>query len=285
MTAAERRGWLAALVVAAPVVVGVGYAALGALGRAGAGRSGDVSLDRLARVLAEPAVWESTAWTLWIAAASTALAFGGAVVVAAAFRGGGWMDRAARAATALPLPVPHLVAALLALLVLGQSGLLARGAHAFGWIAAPGEMPALVYDRAGAGVILALAWKELAFLAVVAVSVLAERGPALEEAARTLGASRWQAFRRVTLPVLTRALLPATVAVFTFAFGSYEVALLLAPSDPLPLPLLTMERHLDADLTRRGDAFVLVLLAAALAAVAVAAHEWIRARTGALHDG
>lgn len=279
----DRAGLAAALLVAAPVLLGVGYAAAGALGWVGAGARG-FSPDRVGRVLSEAAVWESVGWTLWIAVASTVIATAAAMGVAAAFRGEGRRDRVARAAGALPLPIPHVVAAVMGLLILGQSGLLSRAAHAAGWIAAPGEMPALVYDRAGVGLIATLAWKEFAFLVVVAWGILAERGAGLEEAARTLGAGRWQTFRRVTLPVLWRGMIPAVVAVFAFVLGSYEAAALLAPSDPLPLPVLTMERYTDADLGRRGDAFVLVVLGIGLAAAAVAVHEWARERWEALES-
>lgn len=273
----DRRALLAALAVAAPVGVGVGYAAGAALGLWGVG-SGGVSAGRIVRVLGEGTVWRSVGWTLWVAAASTALALGAAAGVAALFRGGSRTDRGARALAVFPLPVPPLIAALLGLLVLGQSGLLARFAFALGWIAGPGEMPALVYDRWGIGLIVSLAWKEFAFLVLVAWGVLAERGAALEEAARTLGAGPGQTFWRITAPVLWRGLLPATVAVFTFVLGSYEAAALLAPSDPLPLPVLTLERYTDADLAARADAFVLVLLGIGLAALAVAVHEWTRQR-------
>jgi putative spermidine/putrescine transport system permease protein len=277
MAGADRRGLLAALLVASPVVVGVAYAVAGALGVAGAG-AGGLSGARIVRVMGEAAVWESVGWTLWVAAASTLLATVAAIGIAVVFRGGGRMDRVARAAAAIPLPVPHVVAGVMGLLVLGQSGLLSRLAHAAGWIAAPGEMPALVYDRFGIGLVATMAWKETAFLAVVAWGILAGRGAELEEAARTLGADRWQTFRRVTLPILWRGLLPAAAAAFAFVLGSYEAAVLLGPSDPLPLPVLTMERYTDAALSRRGDAYVLVLLGIGLAALVVAAHERARAR-------
>jgi putative spermidine/putrescine transport system permease protein len=137
----------------------------------------------------------------------------------------------------------------------------------------PAAMPALVFDPAGIGLILTLVWKEIPFLALVAFSVLAAQGDGLEETARTLGAGRWATFRRVTLPVLWRGMLPAVVAVFAFVAGSYELALLLAPSDPLALPLQTMERYTGSSLGRRADAFVLALVAIAIAAAAVALHE------------
>ena len=101
-------------------------------------------------------------------------------------------------------------------------------------------------------------------------SVLATRGPALEETARSLGAGPLDVFRRVTWPVLWRGLLPGVIAVFAFVAGSYEAAVLLAPSDPLALPLLTFERYTDPDLARRPDAFVLVLVGLATSAAAVA---------------
>jgi putative spermidine/putrescine transport system permease protein len=277
VTSASRRGLLAALAVALPVLVGIGYSVLASLGLTGAGAA-DAGPARLIAVLAEPAVWAGLAWSLWIAAASTALAAAGAVLLAALFRRESGLDRMARLFAVLPLPIPHLAAAVAGLLLLGQSGLLARLLASFGLVTDPGAMPALVYDRFGLGLILTLAWKELAFLALVAFSVVATRGSRLEEVARTLGAKPFEVFRRVTWPLLWRGLLPAVVAVFVFVASTYEATAVLAPSDPLALPLLTLERYTDADLSRRGDGFVLVLLGMAVSLLAVAAHEWARSR-------
>lgn len=272
-----RRGiWIAAL-VASPVVVGVGYSLAVATGVAGYGARG-FNLARIGRVLYEPAVWESFFWTVRTAAFATLLASAAAVIAAVVFRGVSSVDRAARALAVLPLPVPHLVAGATAVLVLGQSGLLSRLAALAGWVDAPAEMPGLVYDDAGLGLILMLSWKEFPFLALVAFSVVATRGTALEETARSLGAGGWQRFRRVTWPILWRGLAPAAASVFAFAVGSYEAAALLGPSDPLALSVLTLERYTDPDLDRRGDAFVIALLGLALAALVVVAHEWLRHR-------
>lgn len=268
---------VAALLVAAPVLAGVGYAAAGALGLTGVGAVGYTTV-RLARVLADGATWASLAFTLRTALLSTLLATALGVLVAVAYRGTRATDRVARALAVVPLPVPQVVAASCAVLVLGQSGLLSRLAHAAGLVGAPPDMPALVYDRAGLALTLALAWKEFPFLALVAGSVLGTRGAVAEEAARTLGATPWQAFRRVTWPLLWRGLLPSVVAVFTFVAGSYEAAALLGPSDPLPLQSLVRERYADPDLARRGEAYVLTLLALVLAALAVALHEWAAGR-------
>lgn len=278
-------GIAAALVLAAPVLVGMAYATAAALGLAGAGAAGQVSLDRVAAVLTDRVVWSGTLWILWVAAASTVLSGAIAVAIAVTFRSTGRLDALGRALAILPLPVPHLVAAVGGLLVLGQSGLIARIAFHLGLIEGPAGMPALVYDPVGFGLILALTWKEVPFLTLVAVSVLATRGDALERTARGLGAGRRDVFRRVTWPVLWRGMMPAAVAVFTFVAGSYEAAVLLAPSDPLALPVLTWERFVDAGLDQRADAYVLALVAFGIALIAVACHEWVRARIGNLDGG
>lgn len=277
MRRGPRGGLLLPLLLAAPVLLGLGYAALAASGRAGP--QGDGRLGWAA--LGEAAAWRSVLWSAYAAAASTALATAAAVALALATRRGDPLARATRLAALLPLPVPHLVAAVGGVLVLGQSGLLARLAAALGWIGAPAEMPALVYDRPGVGLILSLAWKEAPFLALVAFTQLAGRGAQLEETARTHGATAWQAATRVTLPLLLAGLLPAMVAVFAFVLGAYEAPLLLGPSDPQHLAVLTLERHTDADLLRRRDAHALAALALALALLAVAAHEWAARREAA----
>ncbi|MBU3700749.1 MAG: iron ABC transporter permease [Acidimicrobiia bacterium] len=51
--------------------------------------------------------------------------------------------------------------------------------------------------------------------------------PRVEEAARTLGASTWTTFRRVTLPLLRPALAAASSIVFLFSFTSFGIVLLL----------------------------------------------------------
>jgi len=277
-----RLGIAAAAILTAPVVVGVGYAVAGALGLVGPGASGRPSLDRTFLVLSESAVIEGTLWILWVAAASTLLAGVASMGIAVALRGTGRLDGLGRALAVLPLPVPHLVAAVAGLLVLGQSGFFARLAFQAGLIDGPSGMPALVYDPLGIGLIVALVWKEIPFLSLVAFSVLGTRGDALERTARGLGASGRDVLFRVTLPILWRGMLPAAVAVFTFVAGSYEAAVILAPSDPLPLPLLTWERFVDAGLDRRGDAYVLALLGLWIAALAVVAHEVVRAKLPSL---
>lgn len=276
-SAADLIGLGAGLVLAAPVLVGIGYAAAASFGVVGAGATA-AGVERITRVLAERATWRGLGLTLWVAVLATALAMAGAVLVAVLFRGAGWFDRIARGLAVLPLPVPHLVAGALGVWILGQSGEIARVLAAVGAVQMPADVPALIYDRWGIGLALTMAWKESAFLAVVATALLATRSRDVEEAARTLGAGPLQTFVRITWPILWRGLLPAVIAVFVFVAGSYEAAALLAPSDPLVLPLLVADRAADPELGRRGDAYIATLVLLGIAVLAVVAHEWTRAR-------
>jgi putative spermidine/putrescine transport system permease protein len=274
---ATRLDSLLPLLLAAPVVVGIAYAALASVGLAGTGARG-LTATHWVRALGDAAIWRGLGWSLWIAAASTAISTGIAVILAVAFRGRARSDRLARLLAIAPLPIPHLVAGVCGVLILGQSGVLARIGYALGWVSMPSDMPALVADPLGIGLMVSLIWKEVPFLALVAFSVLASRGTQLEEAARTLGASPAATFRWVTWPVLWRGMMPAIVAVFAFVVGSWELPSLLAPSDPLALPLQILERHTDPALARRGEAFVLTALALGLALAVVILHERLRAR-------
>jgi thiamine transport system permease protein len=51
--------------------------------------------------------------------------------------------------------------------------------------------------------------------------------PRLEHAARLLGASRWQALKKVTIPLLSPAIIAAALLVFIFDFSSFGVILIL----------------------------------------------------------
>lgn len=264
-------------VLVLPVVVGFTYALLGATDAIG-GSAPLGGTARIQRVLTEPAAWRGTAWALWVAFASTTLAAFIAVALSLVYAGTSRTDRLARAFLNVPLAFPHLVAASVGLLVLGQSGLLARMLMSAGLIATAAQMPELVADRFGIGVILTLVWKEAPFLLLISAAVLGGHGVAYNEVARTHGASRRQVLLRITWPLLWRGMSPALVAVAVFSFGSYETMVLLAPSNPLALPLLTAERYVDPDLARRNDAFVLALLGIAIGLIAVAVHERIRSR-------
>ena len=261
----------------APALLVLGGLFLGGMGTAAVRSLGHMpvigligpDLEAYRAVLASPVFLRALAFTLWIAVASTVIsaviAVGVALLLRQTFRG--------RAAIGflvqVNLTVPHLVGAIGILYLFSQSGSFARLGHAAGLIARPAEFPALVFDPAGIGIILQYVWKEVPFIALILLARLRTNGAGLEETARTLGASRWQAFRHVTLPALSPALAGAMAIVFAFAFGAYEVPLLLGPSAPVTLPVLAWRSYTDVDLGARPEAMAMAVVIAAVSGAAI----------------
>ncbi|MEM8755463.1 MAG: ABC transporter permease subunit, partial [Pseudomonadota bacterium] len=189
-------------------------------------------------VLGDPDIGRSFLLSLHIAFTSTVISAVLAVFAALLLRRTFWGRSFAAFLFQLNLTVPHLVGAIGVLYLFSQSGLIARMAASLGMIGAPAEFPALVYDPYAAGIILLYVWKEVPFIAVVVLANMQAVGKDHEAAARTLGAGRWAAFRHAMLPQIAPGLLSASVLVFAFAFGSYEIPALLGASWPEALPVL-----------------------------------------------
>ncbi|MBF9034418.1 ABC transporter permease subunit [Rhodobacterales bacterium HKCCE2091] len=222
------------------------------------------TLDAYRAVLSDQDIGLSLALSLWIAGASTALSALLAVPAALALR------RVARGPVTflfqLNLTIPHLVGAIGILYLFSQSGSFARLAHAFGAIERPGEFPALVHDPAAIGILLTYVWKELPFLGLVVLAQLQSLDRDFEAVARSLGASAWQRFRHVTLPMIAPGLVAASALVFAFTFGAYEVPALLGQNHPQALPVLAWRAFTDVDLDARPEAMALSVLIALVSA-------------------
>lgn len=170
------------------------------------------------------------------------------------------------------LPLPHVVAATAMLLLLSQSGAVSRVGYAFGLLDAPAAFPALTQDAFGWGIVASYVWKEAPFVAVVVLAVLSRRVADAEDAARVLGAGAWQRARHVVAPAVAPAVGSASVLVFAFTVGSYEVPFLLGRPFPATLPVLAYEGFRDPDLAARPAAMAVAVLIAALVGGCVLAY-------------
>jgi len=87
-------------------------------------------------------------------------------------------------------------------------------------------------------VILAHAGFSLAYVVAVMVARLRSFDVSLEEAALDLGASPLAAFRMVTLPYLTPAIIAAALLAFTVSIDDYVITSLVAGVDSQTLPMV-----------------------------------------------
>lgn len=78
------------------------------------------------------------------------------------------------------------------------------------------------------GIAVAMAFTSIPFVVRTVQPVLEELGPEYEEAAETLGATRWQSFCKVVLPELSPALVAGVALSFTRSLGEFGAVIFIA---------------------------------------------------------
>ena len=192
-------------------------------------------------------VWVSLRIALWSAVLSAVL---GVLVAAALIKckktGGGLLY-----AVRLPILVPHAVVAVFVIQIFSQTGLLARVCYVLGLLEDPAQFPQLLYTSGYWGAILAYLWKEIPFVAYFVLAFMAGISDTLGQAAENLGASPLRSFFEVTLPLSVPVIAKAFLIIFIFAFGGYELPLLLGSTLPKALAVQTHLVYMSPDLLQR----------------------------------
>ncbi|MFI7028025.1 molybdate ABC transporter permease subunit [Microbispora rosea] len=220
--------------------------------------------------LAEPRVLEALRLSLVTATVATAVCLLLGVPLA-------WLlarttlpgRRLLRALVTVPLVLPPVVGGVALLLVLGRRGLAGQ------WL----------YDAFGVslpftttGVVVAEAFVAMPFLVIAVEGALRAADQRYEEAAATLGASRWTVFRRVTLPMVAPGVVAGAVLCWARALGEFGATITFAGNFPgrtqtMPLAVyLALETDPDAAIV-----LSLVLLAVSVIVLAGLRDRWVGA--------
>jgi len=119
-----------------------------------------------------------------------------------------------------------------------------------GWLGAWLEPLGIKVAFTWLGVVVALTFIGLPFVVRTVQPVLQELDPEIEEAAATLGASRWQSLRRVVFPELLPALLTGFSLAFARAIGEYGSVVFISGNMPMKTeitPLLIVTKLANYD--------------------------------------
>ena len=170
---------------------------------------------QVGEVLGDSGIRRVLWFTAWQAVASTALtlliALPGAYVFARFdFRG----KQILRAVVTVPFVLPTVVVGTAFLALVGRGGLL-------------DELWGVRLDTTVWAILLAHVFFNYAVVVRTVGGLWAQLDPRQEEAARVLGASRFAAWRQVTLPALAPAVAAAALMVFLFTFTSFGVVQIL----------------------------------------------------------
>lgn len=242
------------------------------VGLLGLTTDGTVSLEAYHQAFHSAAFWQSLGLSLYLAFMATALSSVLSIGLALLLqRAGRWASFACQ----LTLPIPHLVGIAGILLLLAPSGLLSRVLFSLGWIQSDQDFPLLVNDAANWGVMIHFLWKEIPFMTLILLAVLRGIRPEYGMQARALGASPWQCFWHVTLPLLRPGVISASLLIFGFIFGSFEVPFLLGSTSPKTLPILVYQAFTDVDLEQRPVAIALGLILSFISMALIALYLWL----------
>jgi sulfate transport system permease protein len=153
-----------------------------------------------------------------------------------------------------------------------------------GWI---GQYLALIGIKVSytpLGVFVALTFIGLPFVVRTLQPVLEDLQKELEEAAATLGATRWQTFTRVLFPIMMPALLTGFALAFARALGEYGSVIFIAGNMPMVseiTPLLIITKLEQYDYAGATAIAVVLLVVSFLMLLAInLIQAWARKRHG-----
>lgn len=173
-----------------------------------------------------------------------------------------------RALVTLPLVLPPVVGGVALLLAFGRNGVLGRWLfHAFG----------LSLPFTTAGVVVAETFVAMPFLVVSVEGALRGLDPGYDDAAATLGASRWFTFTRVTLPMLAPGVAAGAVLCWARALGEFGATITFAGNFPGTTQTMPLAVYLALqDNPQAAIVLSLVLLVVSVAILAGLRERWLR---------
>jgi len=189
------------------------------------------------------------------------------VLVRYRFPGRGVVD----ALVDLPFALPTAVAGISLTMLYASSG----------WIGSRLEPLGLKVAFTPLGVIVALTFIGLPFVVRTVQPVLQDLEAEVEEAAASLGASRWETFRRVLFPALAPALLTGFALAFARAIGEYGSVVFISGNMPLRTeiaPLLIMTKLEQYDYAGATAIAVVLLLVSFALLLLINLLQWLGRR-------
>jgi molybdate transport system permease protein len=175
--------------------------------------------------------------------------------------------RVVRALVTVPLVLPPVVGGLSLLLLLGRRGLI--GQWLFKWFD-------VTIPFTTSAVVIAEAFVAMPFLVIAVEGALRGADDRYEEAAATLGASRWTTFRRVTLPLVAPGIGAGGVLCWARALGEFGATITFAGNYPGKTETMPMKVYLLLETDLPGAIVLsLVLLVVSVAILASLRDKWI----------
>lgn len=124
------------------------------------------------------------------------------------------------------------------------------------------NMPFLGLSRTFGGMLVGHILVTMPFVIGTVSAALYGFDRSLEEAARSLGASPWRAFRSVTLPNIKEGITAGALFAFIVSFGQFDLSLMLSTPNntPLPFAMYSSLRYQFEPTSAAAGAFAIALV-------------------------
>jgi molybdate/tungstate transport system permease protein len=149
----------------------------------------------------------------------------------------------------VPIVIPHTAAGIALLFVFGRNFFPGRVFHVMG----------IDFVDSTAGIVVAMLFVSIPFLINSAKEGFKKVDVRLEKVARTLGASPWQTFSRVTFPLAWRSILTGSIMMWARGISEFGAVIMLA-YHPMIAPTLIFERFESYGLAYSQPVAVLLVL-------------------------
>ncbi len=172
-----------------------------------------------------------------------------------------------RAVVTVPLVLPPVVGGVALFAALGRTGLVGRPIDRWFGVSLPFTT---------AAVVVAEAFVAMPFLVLAVEGALRAADRRYDDAAATLGASRWYTFRRVTLPLVSPGLIAGAVLCWARALGEFGATITFAGSFPGTTQTMPLRVYLALQQDPAAAvALSLVLLVVSLVVLAALRDRWL----------
>lgn len=149
----------------------------------------------------------------------------------------------------LPMAIPHVVAGIMLLTVFGLSGLIGGPLSSF-----------LKFEGALPGIVVAMLFVSAPFFINSAREGFQSVDPRLEKVARSLGATEWQAFRKVAFPLAFPHIFSGAIMSWARAISEFAAVIMLVGFFPMIAPGMIWSRFYSLGLYEGMRVAVVLLL-------------------------
>lgn len=201
------------------------------------------------RTLYEPSTWSAVGVSLLGGFLSVLVAFGFGVPLAYLlakhdFSGKGVIE----GLVDLPMAIPHTVAGIALLAVFGSGGIIGGGVE-----------PYFQFERSMLGIVTAMTFISAPYMINSAKEGFQSIDPRLDRVARSLGASKWETFKRIDFPLAIPHIFNGAVMSWARSISEFSAIVLFVGFYPTIAPALLWTRFMSQGLIKAMSIAVVLL--------------------------